>query len=307
MFRFFQQSEIFLTLQIVVALGLFFFWVHVPPPGWAVALLAFAAAVMSVHPNMTDRQKFCWILLLGGLLVVELRAISKDRADAETKALKDRKQQDLEFQTIRTQQNTAFAGTADRLEKALSGISDTLKTARTTLLQTRPVAAIRFQDFVFANPVPEHLQPNTQYTFNFHYVDTGAEAARDIQYQARVYIGRADDLQAQVRLVNDFEKSWSRDVISIPKLALLAPGFPAFSSTTRSFHAEDLASPSANATIYLLVRFEYSDGSGRWRTDACESLQRGDKEVQTSVGHPCLMFNRSRYPTERNSLGRAHE
>jgi hypothetical protein len=54
---------------------------HLPPPGYSVACIAIAAALMSVHDGMKSLQKSLWLVLMAAFLAIELRAISKDRWD----------------------------------------------------------------------------------------------------------------------------------------------------------------------------------------------------------------------------------
>jgi hypothetical protein len=58
-------------------------WRHLPVPGYAIGVLALLAAVMSVHieAGMLRWQKAFWMLLMGAFLVIEFRAINKDRSD----------------------------------------------------------------------------------------------------------------------------------------------------------------------------------------------------------------------------------
>jgi hypothetical protein len=58
-------------------------WRSLPVPGYAIGVLAVLAAVMSVHieVGMAWWQKALWMLLMGGFLFLEFRAIEKDRRD----------------------------------------------------------------------------------------------------------------------------------------------------------------------------------------------------------------------------------
>lgn len=114
------QHRLFLFGQLCVAITCFYFWHNPPLPGWAVALLAAAAAAMSIHAHMRPWQKAFWMVLIGALLVIELQAISKDRTDSEKNALKDRLAQDLLFKGVRDAQNADFKETAKGLERAIA-------------------------------------------------------------------------------------------------------------------------------------------------------------------------------------------
>jgi hypothetical protein len=74
------------------------------------------AAAMSLQGEMHRSQKAIWMGLIALLLVVELRAISKDRLDANTKALQDQQRQAASVQGIRDKQDKDFKATAEGLE-----------------------------------------------------------------------------------------------------------------------------------------------------------------------------------------------
>jgi hypothetical protein len=56
---------------------------RLPLPGYAVAIVAVLAALMSVHSNIQPRHKFIYFLLMGALLFIEFRAIKKDKDEAQ--------------------------------------------------------------------------------------------------------------------------------------------------------------------------------------------------------------------------------
>lgn len=111
---------IFLVLQLIFAVWAIRLWIHVPQAGWSVAIMAAVAAAMSVHGEMRGWQKAVWMILICVLLIVELRAISKDRRDAEKAALQDRQRQDTEFKNVLKAQNDDFKATSTGLETAIS-------------------------------------------------------------------------------------------------------------------------------------------------------------------------------------------
>jgi hypothetical protein len=280
------QHHIFLSIQFLIVLICVVFWAHLPPPGWSVAILAFAAAAMSVHGDIRGWQKAVWMALLGILLIVELRSISRERAESQK-----------QFDDARKQLNIDFAATAFGLQTAINGIQTTLRTADQTLQQTRAHSAIRFDRFEFAK-VPERIEPNSKYFFNFYYVNAGTETASDVTILARSYVGVADDRAAQNELVHRFEEDWTRLKGSSHVDAVLIPASPSFGSIERSFDAQDIKALNASSTIYLLARFEYSDETGRWRTDACSAFQR-QASVDTNITHSCAVFQEFRYPVPK--------
>jgi hypothetical protein len=61
--------------------GLWVYWhLCVPSPGKAVAMLAVVAAVMSIR-DLSGFAKVCWVVLLFGFLLIEVKSIDNDRAE----------------------------------------------------------------------------------------------------------------------------------------------------------------------------------------------------------------------------------
>ena len=150
------RNKVFMVLELAF-IPFALWWIpysHLPQPGWAVAIIAFAAAVMSIHDEMKGWQKGIWLLVIGAFLITELRAINKDRVDSDVKALADRSAQDKPFKAVRDVQDADFKATANGLETAIGGIHSTLTAADTTLMQTRPHSAVRFDHFEFAGSPP---------------------------------------------------------------------------------------------------------------------------------------------------------
>jgi hypothetical protein len=115
-------NRAFLALELA-CIPLVIWWLpysHLPHPGWAVAFMAGVTAAMSVHDDMKGWQKGIWLLIIGALLVTELRAINKDRAESNTQAIADRADQDKHFGDIQDTQNKTFATTAQDLKDAYS-------------------------------------------------------------------------------------------------------------------------------------------------------------------------------------------
>ena len=115
-----RQYGFAVSQLIFLAVSLYWItsWSHLPPPGWAVALLALAAALMSIHQGMGDRQKIIWIAVMGLCFVTEIRAIIKDRQEATALALKERSAQDLAFKQILDQEIADFKVTESTLKDA---------------------------------------------------------------------------------------------------------------------------------------------------------------------------------------------
>lgn len=271
---------------------------RLPPPGYAVAGIAVIAAVMSVHTGMRPWQKGVWFLLIGAFLATELRAISKDRIDSAAQFATDRQKQDEAFQGVRSAQDKDLSVSVGSFTTAIAGIQSTLKAANKTLLQTQPHAAIRLDRLEFAGTPPATLKPDMEYNFNLSYVNAGTVAATDLKILGKIYPATADDLGAQKELERQFEDAWRTDANLTA--APMIPSSPLFSTIPRTFSAEELEHSGPTWTFYALIRFEYSDETGRWRTDACQAFQRESSgTIDTNLTHPCGTFQRFRYPVAK--------
>jgi hypothetical protein len=272
---------------------------HLPSPGWAVAFIAVAAAAMSVHDEMLGWQKGIWLLIIGAFLITELRAISKDHIQSEARALADRKTQDAAFKGVRNTQDADFRATAQSLESAIQGIQSTLITANATLLQTRPHSAIRFDKMEFAGTAPPEIKANIPYTFNFFYVNAGAETAAKVKILSKMYVGKFNDRDTQKELVKKFETEWKKGTSIVETHTVLIPNDLSFSSLHRTLTDNEMAEINNDGTMYYLIRFEYTDSTGDWRTDACGSFQREAAQIDHNIFLPCSVFVRFRYPIKQ--------
>ena len=87
------------VLQIIVALGLVWFWFHVPLPGKALLVLTIVAIFTSLI-EITLQQRVVWLLLVVGLAFLENKAIDKDRADFAAAQQKFSNEQKQHFDEI---------------------------------------------------------------------------------------------------------------------------------------------------------------------------------------------------------------
>jgi len=71
-------------------------------------MLAVVAAVMSVHPDMKPWQRSLWMLLIGAFMIVEFRAIDKDRKENQESQAKIREDDRKSFQSILDQGTRNF-------------------------------------------------------------------------------------------------------------------------------------------------------------------------------------------------------
>ena len=78
----------------------YWWWRHLPSPGYAIAVVALVAAVMSVHGEMRGPQKAIWLLLIGVFMIIEFRAIKEDRMATEEHQRLIEKEDRASFQKI---------------------------------------------------------------------------------------------------------------------------------------------------------------------------------------------------------------
>lgn len=83
---------------------------------------------MAVHLDMGRTQKFIWILLIGGFLWLEFRAVEKDRADfADREAVRTKSEHD-EFQRIADGITASMQENETRFDQTLNTIGRNINT-----------------------------------------------------------------------------------------------------------------------------------------------------------------------------------
>jgi hypothetical protein len=106
----------------------------VPSPSKAAVAMAVAAGVMALLGEMGGREKLAWIFLLLGFLVVEFKAIDKDRTDAEVERKEARNIELTGFSAVARGINHSidlsrdqFGQTMNRSDRIIAGVGDTIK------------------------------------------------------------------------------------------------------------------------------------------------------------------------------------
>jgi len=123
-------------VALYVGMVFLWFWGYtVPSPGKAAVAMAVAAGIMAVRGEMGGKEKLAWIFLLVGFLVVEFKAIDKDRTDAETQRIDARNLELTGFSAVARGINHSielsrqqFGQTMTRSDRIIGGVSDTIKT-----------------------------------------------------------------------------------------------------------------------------------------------------------------------------------
>jgi len=115
---------LFFPVSVMVIPAILYYWRHLPPPGYAIGVLGVLAAFVG---EMRPWQKSIWLFLITALLILELRAISKDRSDyARAEHERITKEQD-QFQNIAggikatiEDSDRKYAATISRFEETLN-------------------------------------------------------------------------------------------------------------------------------------------------------------------------------------------
>jgi hypothetical protein len=268
-----------------------------PPPGYAVAVIAVAAALMSIQGGMKKLQKAVWMVVIGLFLVVELRSIKSDRADSEAKALQAKKNADAAFAEVLRTEHDNFASTAKGIKATMDGVELTLK-------QTHPHAYVHFSTFLFENPPSpgNSILKGISYRFRNPRANEGNEAATIQMRLTKFYIGKPDDKSSEIELAKQFEKDWVTAYREPHTPSALEPNTPRYFTEYRTFSDDEIDGPqslSKGYTIYVFRRIAYTDSTGRWFTDDCADFQRDQGGgIYVHVTHPCEAFTQSRHPAK---------
>lgn len=260
-----------------------------PLPGVSIGILGVVAAVMSLRGEMRPVEKTAWIVILTMLLVAELRSITKNNAQVAS----DREVQNRKLQTLNNELSQSISENQSRFRATIDGLGATLSRVDKTVRQTEPHALVRFENFAFT-PEPSKIEANARYRFNTYFVNGGTENASRLNILTRIYVAKPDDRNAQKKLAAQFEREWGQEPHI--KGETVIPNALSFRTDDKTFTSEDVRGfNSGKATIYYLVRFQYSDETGRWRSDTCRSFQNNDGSIDLTVSHPCRVFENQRY------------
>jgi hypothetical protein len=271
-----------LMLIFVAGVGYLYWSYHIPSPGKAVAALAVVAAVMTFRGELSGLEKFFWTLVLFAFLFVELRAIDKDRATYASEQKEIRGKEAEQFNAIGEEIKLAIKQGQDNFATTATGLSTTIRAVEKTIGNTEPRALIRIAD---VRPVTNNMRANTPFEFNIWFVNIGNEVATNVIEDGRAYVRKPDDLAVEKEISKDFNKWWVASEHKEPDTT--SPSDPStFFTFKQTFSQSELHAISQHLeTIYVIVRFEYSDHRGRWSTDLCLSYQ--DLMHDLTVAHPC--------------------
>jgi hypothetical protein len=290
-----KSSLFFLFLQMIGVLLIAWSWAfRLPPPGYAVAVLAFVAAAMTFQEDMRGWQKAIWLLLIGGLLAIEMKAIRMDRKIAACEALKDRAAQDQHFTEIRRGQDADFKTVTEGFSKTLAqnekefsatqrALEATLKAANITLKQTLPYAQLHV--------TRTELEPRGadlaigQLILHVFVINDGNQNASNITVLTKAYV---PDKSSDIK--QTFENDWK--TLAKKMRGDIPPHQPLqMLDTSIQFSDKEMTDilQGTKAIVYI-TRIAYSDSTGKWFSDNCSlAFPRLGKP------HVCSYLNDQRY------------
>ena len=132
--------------------------------------------------------------------------------------------------------------------------------------------------------------------FNVHFTNGGNDLAKNPRWDAKSYVGKPDDIVTEKDTSIDFDKWWISSKHQGFATTSVRPREPAFFSfKTPALTDDDLKGIVARRlTLYILIRFTWSDRTGNWVGDECFSFQ--DLNHDFEVTHACGQYhNNPRY------------
>jgi hypothetical protein len=204
-----------LTPCTFLVLGTYWYFC-IPTPGKSVAVLGVVAALMSLINGPKRFERLLWFCALALLVIVEFKAINKDKIDSAAAQQKFMETQKQSFMTITSQAETNFKSTDTNLQSSISqldeinkltqkGVRDTEQTL-TNLKGGDSFATIVPQvDAANENEIPLVIVNRGEYTLtgitlkiidmNYHFA-TG-NAAEDIKHQIYEDVGTLHNGEAK--------------------------------------------------------------------------------------------------------------
>jgi hypothetical protein len=274
-------------------------WSWYPPVGVFIAILALVGVLVPLFRDLTTvgkREKAIWTFVMFALVWLEIRSIYLDRNAHDREQAAARAEQLKQFGEIAKGIGATLDSSQKQFDATMARIETTMQTSEKTLRNTQPVAALEFRSMTVYGPsLP--IAVGRQLEFNISFTNVGNDSTRNSNYDARLYVRRLDDTEAQREIANDFDQWWGMS--QHPGGAAIRPNYPSFFSFRSLPLTENEVSGILNhsLTLYVLIRFTWTDRTGRWASDECFAFQ--DPTHDFEVGHPCAIFTRDRYtPTQ---------
>ncbi len=111
--------------KILLGIGtvLVIFWVfRTPQPNYSIIVMAVAAGLMALRPDMSGSEKWLWAFMLTAFAVVEVRAIRNDRAIHDAEQARAAKEQADHFQSIADGITRSIATSDRHFDDTMSGV-----------------------------------------------------------------------------------------------------------------------------------------------------------------------------------------
>lgn len=262
-------------------------WLPIPA-GYAITGIAVIAAIMALRPKIGGWERSFWFVIVVFFAAMEIRAINRDRKDQTDKFIST--SQGLEtaisgLKTTITEGRTHFDLTMDTMRKLL-------ETETETKQNTQPYAYLKYSRF--EQLPPGVVAAHESMGFNFYWENTGTKAATDIVQDANIYLAKRDDMKEEQRLQSEFDKWWKHPTHPHWRAKSYAPeDKSAFFTSISPAPTDDDMKHINELTFYMFIRGDYSDGSGRWRYDACFWFQNFPHDF--NIAHPCTVNNNPRH------------
>jgi hypothetical protein len=265
-----------------------------PPIGVYIAALGALAAYMTLRPSQGPVEKAVWVVGIFVLAALEVGNLYHDRDQHEAQEAAARQEQTHEFKVIADGIETSNKNSQQQFDATMKQMGVTLKAAQDTLENTRPKADVQI---VGANVLDSQsdIRAKTPVYWNLDYQDFGETPGDHFIATARFFVGRQDNVDDQKRMLKEFNYYWMHS--RRQERPSIFPGPPHFATFDGVFTQEEVSQLIAHtATIYFVIRFVWTDPTGRWASDYCHSFQDPGDRGPRPVMHDCQVGIRTRYP-----------
>jgi hypothetical protein len=269
-------------------------WTWYPPIGVYIAILALVGVLVPLFRDLTRIgrwEKAAWTAIMFLLVILEIKSIYQERNAHDKEQSDARSEQLSRFEQISDGLKNALQQSDQQFKATMQGIKSTLTSSERTLKNSQPRAVLETKLIDVPTPMVPTVQ--TRLTFNVHYTNYGNDVARDSRNGALIFIRKKDDIAAQKELAAIFDKFWREN--THPVVVTVNPNEPRlFSFTSDSFTESEIKGIGDHSmTFYILIRYTWRDGTGRWVGDQCFSMQ--DPTQASQMGHTCKFHENHRY------------
>lgn len=261
---------------------------HIPSPAKAATVLAVLSAIMALSGDANRFEKVTWVFLLFAYLIVELTAIDyKDYQDEDLRR-KQRAEEGRNFKRIGEGIQQTISQSEKQFEATAAGLNNAIAASTQAMKNTQPRGHIVWNAIGLALD-GKPLQPNVEIPINVSWSNAGLSVATNAFIDGTTFVGRIDDKADQEAMGKQFDSWWNTHTHQ--PLHDIQPMEPNLSTLhSQRFSEEEVARLNADKTltIYVLVRWVYSDRTGRWIRDDCFGYQ--DPRTNLFVTHPARLI-----------------